>query len=371
MALRALTNLRPRTTNSAMSEATAKTGIQIVAPDRAEADRAIAAWLLVVAGMVFGAVFIGGLTRLTESGLSMTDWRPLTGWLPPMSEAEWREVFERYRLIPEYTMINAGMSLDEFKGIFWLEYIHRVWGRLIGVAFALPFVWFMLTRRVDRTLFPILLGLFLLGGLQGGIGWFMVTSGLSERTDVSQYRLALHLGVAIVIYILLLRTAFWLRRGRLAPNVEMASARRPYWWLLGLIGVTLISGAFVAGTNAGMTYNTFPLMDGALVPSYIYDTSPIWLAAFEDITTIQFNHRLLAIVTLGLVAWLWLSSRREVATIQRAASVVLFFTALQVVLGIATLLSVVRIELASLHQCGAVALITAVLVAQEQLSRRV
>lgn len=355
-----------------MSSDLSSTQASISPSARQVADQRIATWLFVVAGMIFGAVVIGGLTRLTESGLSITDWRPLTGWLPPLSDSEWASVFERYKLIPEYYMLNAGMTVDDFKNIFWLEYIHRVWGRLIGLVFALPFIWFVLTRQVDRALLPILLGLFILGGMQGGVGWFMVMSGLSERTDVSQYRLALHLGVALLIYVLVIRTAFWLRRGRKAPAVDNRGLRRPFWCLLGLIGVTILSGAFVAGLNAGMTYNTFPLMDGDLVPPYLYDMSPLWLAAFEDIATVQFNHRLLAIITLlvSLAIWVWGRTRAGNSDLRIASGVVAVVAIGQITLGIATLLSVVQIELASLHQCGAVVLMTAVLWAIERLSRQ-
>jgi len=354
-----------------MTDAVAPTSAETFSHRDLNADRKIATWLFVVAGMVFGAVVIGGLTRLTESGLSITDWRPLTGWLPPMSDAEWMSVFERYKRIPEYFMLNAGMTVDEFKEIFWLEYIHRVWGRLIGVVFALPFLWFLVTRRVDRQLFPILLGLFLLGGMQGGVGWFMVSSGLAERTDVSQYRLALHLGIALMIYVLIIRTAFWLRRGRQAPDPASRGLRRPFWCLLVLIGVTIISGAFVAGLNAGMTYNTFPLMDGDLVPGYLYEMSPAWLSAFEDIATVQFNHRLLAMMTLAVVLWVfvWSIASGRPRAVKQAGGAIAIVAVCQVTLGIATLLSVVRIDLASLHQCGAVVLLTTVLWALEKLSR--
>lgn len=339
--------------------------------DGAAYDPLLARWLFVVAAMVFGAVVIGGLTRLTESGLSITDWRPLTGWLPPFGENAWRAVFERYKQIPEYRELNAGMSLAEFKGIFWLEYVHRLWGRMIGLVFALPFAWFLVTKRIDRQVFPILVGLFLLGGVQGGIGWYMVQSGLAERLDVSQYRLALHLGVALLIYVLTLRTAFWLRRGRAAPSVNHAGWRQAFWLVLAVVGVTIVSGAFVAGLNAGLTYNTFPMMDGQLVPDFIYTMSPAWLSMFEDIATVQFNHRLLAIVSLALVFALLIASLRPgVAPAIRFATILSAAAATaQAVLGIATLLSVVRIELAVVHQSGAVILITVLVWGIDRLER--
>ncbi len=322
------------------------------------ADRSVAAWLFIVAGMVFAMVIVGGLTRLTESGLSMTDWRPVTGWLPPLDEAAWQRVFDGYRQIPEYTQLNAGMTLDEFKNIFWLEYLHRLFGRTIGIVFFVPFFWFAARRMLDRPLFWMLAGLLALGALQGGIGWYMVSSGLSERTDVSQYRLALHLGVAVVIYILLLRLALWLRHGR--PAIMSNNWLNATRTLLGLAFVTTIAGAFVAGLNAGMTYNTFPLMDGELVPSNIYDTSPAWSAAFEDVTTVQFNHRVLASVTLLTILGAWIVAVRSGGKplICKPVGFAACAALLQYLLGVSTLLSVVRIDLAVLHQAGAMVLIT-------------
>ena len=342
-----------------------------VRPAMVNADRSVARWLLAVAAMVFGAVVIGGLTRLTESGLSITDWRPITGWLPPLGEAEWQATFDGYKRIPEYRELNAGMTLNEFKGIFWLEYIHRLWGRLIGVVFAVPFVWFAVTRRIDQRLFAILSGLFLLGGLQGGIGWYMVSSGLADRTDVSQYRLALHLGVALLIYVCLLSTVFWLRRGRAAWSRDTAGWRRILWCLLVLVSVTVVSGAFVAGLNAGMTYNTFPLMDGELVPSYLYEGSPAWRAAFDDIATVQFNHRFLAVTTLLAIVAAWVASRGRLreSFVKWTFTVVAVVALAQVSLGIATLLSVVAIELAVLHQAGAVVLITVIIWSIDRIGR--
>jgi len=333
-------------------------------------DRAIANWLFAVAGMVFVMVVIGGLTRLTESGLSITNWRPVTGWLPPMSDASWEKLFAGYRQIPEYIELNAGMTLAEFKEIFWLEYIHRLWGRLIGVAFFVPFLWFAVRRRLDGPVFAGLAGLLLLGALQGGIGWYMVSSGLSERTDVSQYRLALHLGVAVAIYIALLRLGLWLRHGR--PAARASGWRSALHGVLVLAFVTLVAGAFVAGTNAGMTYNTFPLMDGELIPSAIYDTEPGWLAAFEDITTIQFNHRLLATLTFAAVIGCWIAAARSSCktTVCRPVGYVAAAALVQYLLGVSTLLTVVRIDLAVLHQAGALVLITALVMAVEAVSRQ-
>lgn len=324
-------------------------------------QRAIAFWLLAVAAMVFAMVVIGGLTRLTHSGLSMVDWKPVTGWFPPMTEAEWLAVFQQYQKFPEYREVNAGMTLAEFKGIFWLEFIHRLWGRLIGVAFAIPFVVFLLKGWIDRRLTPKLLLMFVLGGLQGVLGWYMVKSGLVDRPDVSQYRLTAHLGAALLIYAYMLWVAF----GLLAPVAPPAPPRisRFAAVLAAMVFVVALSGGFVAGLDAGFAYNTFPLMDGELIPEHLFAVTPLYLSFFEDVTTVQFTHRLLAIVTAALVGVFWFAaSRAPLAPRARLAShVLLVAVGVQVTLGIATLLLIVPVPLASAHQAGAVVLLTAAL----------
>ncbi len=263
----------------------------------APASRAIALWLLFCCGMVFAMAVIGAITRLTESGLSMVEWKPLIGMLPPLSEAEWNRVFGLYQATPEYRYINAGMSLDEFKHIFFWEWFHRLWGQLIGFAFLLPFLWFWATKRIPKGLMPKLLGLFLLGGLQGGIGWFMVVSGLVDRPSVSHYRLALHLGVAFTIFGLML----WVALGLLDPKPESGRSgaapalRRHAGLALGLVAVTVAWGAFVAGLDAGMIYNTWPLMGGHLVPEDMWFLDPAALNFVENHAGVQFTHRWLAI----------------------------------------------------------------------------
>lgn len=326
--------------------------------------RWIGGWLLAVAVMIVLMVVLGGLTRLTESGLSITNWRPVTGWLPPLSHAEWQAEFARYKQIPEYKLINNGMDLAGFKGIFWLEYLHRLWGRLIGLAFAIPFVTFLVRRWVDRPLAKRLAVMLALGALQGGIGWWMVSSGLVDRTDVSQYRLAVHLlmALAILSYIL------WTAVGVLAPpgSARGADDRRLGGWALvlaGLVFVTIGAGAFVAGTNAGMSYNTFPLMEGHLVPPGYFFKQPWWINFFENIATIQFDHRLLATATvLAALAFAVVAWRRGVTGRARtAAALVGGIAATQYALGIATLLSVVWLPVASVHQLGAVLLLCSVI----------
>ncbi len=327
-------------------------------------DRPVGLWLIACAAMVFAMAVIGAITRLTESGLSIMEWAPVTGALPPLDQAEWQRLFEIYQQIPEYREVNAGMSLDEFKTIFWWEYIHRLWGRLIGLVFLVPFLWFLATRRLRRDLVWPLLAIFLLGGLQGGMGWFMVASGFAERTDVSQYRLAAHLMLAVAIYIALLWVAF----GLLAPQASRGSKdvpglRRGVMLLAALILVTIASGAFVAGLNAGLIYNTFPLMGGDLVPTEYGSATPWTASHFEEPATVQFNHRVLAVTTALTAIGLWLWSLRAGPAPPAAAAMtlVLLVALLQVGLGIATLLAVVPVWLAALHQAGALLLLTATL----------
>ena len=328
-------------------------------------DRAVAIWLLVCGAMIFAMAVIGAITRLTESGLSIMEWAPLRGTLPPLSDDEWRRVFALYREIPEYREMNAGMTLGEFKTIFWWEYVHRLWGRLIGVVFAVPFVVFLVRGRIRRALMPHLVAMFVLGGLQGLLGWYMVASGFADRTDVSQYRLVAHLSAAVLIYGYVLWVAF----GLLAPMPEVSRdhgagrLRGGLVLALALVALTIVSGGFVAGLNAGFTYNTFPLMDGDLVPEGYADLWPWWLNLFENLAAVQFNHRALAVITLGVVAGLWLWARRVGLARQARSAVHVMFAmaALQVVLGVSTLLLVVPVWLGAAHQAGALLLLTATL----------
>jgi cytochrome c oxidase assembly protein subunit 15 len=322
--------------------------------------RTIGVWLLAVAGMVFAMVVLGGFTRLTESGLSMVDWRPLTGWLPPLSQEAWEQAFGAYQQFPEYRKVNTGMTLAEFKGIYWLEYLHRLWGRLIGVAFALPLLFFLVKGWIDRRLAWKLSGVFLLGGLQGVLGWYMVESGLIDRPDVSPYRLAAHLGLALLIYGYIL----WMAFGLLAPPRGAASAspaaRRGVIAVAGLVLVTAVAGGFVAGLDAGFAYNTFPLMDGELVPRQLFAATPMWRSFFEDVTTAQFTHRVLAMLTLLAVpAFRWsLRGRHLAPTARRAANLLTGWVFVQFALGVATLLSIVAVPLALAHQASAMILWT-------------
>ena len=307
-------------------------------------------WLLVVAAMIFFMIVLGALTRLTESGLSMVEWRPVTGWLPPMSDAAWQAELQKYLSSPQGRLINRGFSVDEFRQIFWLEFIHRLWGRLIGVAFALPLAWFWLRGQLTPALKPRLLALLVLGGLQGALGWAMVASGLIDRPAVSHYRLAAHLLLAVALY----AYTVWLilELGPQGAQHADGKTRRKATALIGLLLVVMTWGALMAGLRAGTSHNTFPTMSGYWIPPGLFDQSPWWINFFENGTTIQFVHRWLAkLLVLGVLALAWRARRPET---RLAAAMAL----LQLGLGIATILSGVDIALATAHQAGAVLLLT-------------
>ncbi len=324
--------------------------------------RPIAWWLLVCAGMVFVMVVLGGATRLTGSGLSMVEWKPLTV-LPPLNDAEWLAEFQNYQTSPEFQKKNSWMTVEDFKDIYWLEYIHRLWGRLIGVVFAVPFAWFAFKRALDRPLTLKLAGIFALGGAQGVLGWFMVASGLQDRPDVSQYRLAAHLILAFIVYAFILWVAMdLLRAARRTPsprNHDIRFARLTVGVAAAVLLVSF-SGAFVAGLNAGFIYNTFPLMAGQLIPDGLYGPQPWYLAIFEDIKTVQFNHRVLAITLVGLIiATWWIARPLNLNTRARGlVNRLVIMAALQVALGISTLVLVVPFGPALAHQAGALILFT-------------
>ena len=321
----------------------------------------IALWLLSLCAMVFVMVILGGVTRLTHSGLSMVEWRPLTGWLPPLSESEWRDAFGKYQRFPEYRDLNYAMSLNGFKSIYWYEYLHRLWGRLIGVAFVLPFAVFALRGWLDRSLVGRLLFAFVLGGLQGLLGWYMVQSGMTDEPDVSQYRLVAHLGAAFVIFGYLL----WLALSLLAPGVGRAkdpgrrSLARFAVAVTGLILLMALSGGFVAGLDAGLdagfVYNTFPLMEGRLIPDYLFEATPWYLNPFENIIAAQFVHRGLGVAVVAAVVVLWSRAGGPAldAGARRAVNMATFVVLVQAALGIATLVLVVPVALGAAHQAGA------------------
>jgi cytochrome c oxidase assembly protein subunit 15 len=322
---------------------------------------AVRLWLLVVAALIFAMVSLGGATRLTGSGLSITEWQPIMGAVPPLSEAAWLEAFEKYKQIPQYELVNRGMSLGAFKLIYWWEWTHRFLGRLIGVAFLVPFLCFLAIGRLSRPLRWQLGGIFVLGGLQAFIGWYMVSSGLAERISVSQYRLALHMTLAVALFGAVLWVALSLgRTGTVrASAVRFGRLEAAAAGIAGLVLLQVAAGAFVAGLKAGSGWNTWPLMDGALIPRGLGAMSPWWLNPFENALTAQFNHRLIAYAIAAAVLWhLWSLHGAGVASPQRRSAAILAGAVLaQAGLGIWTLLAHVPIPLALLHQAGAVALL--------------
>ncbi|MCH9050707.1 MAG: COX15/CtaA family protein [Proteobacteria bacterium] len=322
--------------------------------------------------MIFAMVVIGGVTRLTQSGLSMVEWKPLLGIVPPLGDGEWRELFREYQRYPEYRVLNSAMTLDDFKLIFWFEYTHRLWGRLIGLVFLVPFLTFLARGRIGKRLGLHLAVIFALGALQGLLGWYMVKSGLIKDPTVSQYRLAAHLAAAFAIYAYILWIALGLLAGRAvrARRSGVRGLKRLAVFVIALVSLTVMSGAFVAGIDAGLGYNTFPLMGGRWVPDEIFLLDPPMANFFENAATVQFNHRVLGILTLATIILLWLVSRRfELpARARLALGLTLAMAVLQLALGIATLLLVVPVSLAAAHQAGALALFTLTLVAVHELS---
>ena len=319
----------------------------------------VALWLLLCCAMVFIMALIGAITRLTESGLSITEWNPVMGAIPPLNEADWNRAFADYQKIPQYQILHRGMTMDEFRGIFFWEWIHRLWGRIIGLVFAVPFIWFAYRRQLDRALAFRLVTIFAIGGLQGFIGWFMVKSGLEVRTSVSPWRLALHLGFALFIYALILRIALDLLN---RPRVRIARRYRVMGRIvLAFLTVTMVWGAFVAGLHAGEAYNTWPLMDGDVLPDAAFTILPRWVNVFENLALVQFVHRWLAPVTAVLVL-LWAYGLSRTGTSRQWPVAVAMMAILQIGLGLMTLLTHVNIVLATLHQAGAITLLTLVLV---------
>ena len=316
--------------------------------------RAIAAWLYSCAAMVFAMVVLGGLTRLTGSGLSMVDWRPVAGILPPLDAAAWQALFDQYKTTPEFRRVNFWMTVDDFRSIFWLEYLHRLWGRLIGLVFGLPLAYFLIRRWIGPVLGLRLAVLFVLGGAQGLLGWYMVKSGLVDRPEVSQYRLAAHLMLAVVLYGYLLWIALGIRARR---------ARQPRYGVhLGLViaatALTMTWGALVAGLDAGHIYPTFPLMDGKAVPDEILTMSPWPSDLTENAATVQFLHRVLAIALVAVVLALWWRGRGALRRRARALEWLAAAALIQAGLGIATLLAGVPAALAAAHQAGGLVLLS-------------
>jgi len=330
------------------------------------ARRQIATWLFTVCALIFAMVVLGGVTRLTRSGLSMVEWKPLLGILPPLTEQAWLDTFAKYKQFPEFRHINMSMDLEGFKSIFWFEYWHRVLGRLIGVAFFVPFGWFWLRGKLTRALAPQLATMFVLGGMQGLLGWFMVKSGLVDVPHVSPYRLTAHLSLAIAIfgYIMWVALAIALPARAYADTTSADYFRRRVLAVLLLVCLMIISGGFVAGTKAGFVYNTFPTMNGAWFPPGLYEASPFYVNLFEDLTTVQFNHRIIAYIIIGAIIALSVFIYRSTTqtSLRYAIYGLLAALTLQVTLGISTILSHVMVPVAAAHQGGALILLTATII---------
>lgn len=339
----------------------------------APTSKTIVMWLYGVACLVVLMIIVGGATRLTDSGLSITEWKPILGAIPPLNDADWQAAFEKYKQIPEYQLVNKNISLDGFKTIFWWEWGHRFLGRFIGLAFGIPFLYFLVRGALTKQLALRLFGILLLGGLQGAIGWYMVMSGLVDRVDVSPYRLALHLTVAFIILGLLIWVAL-----DLSSPAQKFGARHQMTPLsffagltVGLLLVQVVVGAFVAGTKAGLAYNTWPDMNGEWIPTDLANLTPWYRNLFEDITTIQFNHRLIAYI-IGLIVLInfgvALLNRHRRAQVILSSLFLVLVIAGQIALGIWTLLNAVPITLGVAHQ-GLGALVFAVAVRHWHLTR--
>lgn len=337
---------------------------------RPDADRRVVGWWLIACcALIFAMVVIGGVTRLTESGLSIVHWEPIGGAIPPLDQADWQRLFADYQHSPQYHQLNQGMSLDEFRTIFWWEYVHRLWGRLIGLVFLVPLVWFAASGRLERRLRLPLAGIFVLGGLQGALGWWMVASGLRDVPWVSPYRLTAHLALALLIYAVTL----WIALDLLRPRATAAppGLRRAAFAIIALVFTTILAGGFVAGTGAGLIYNSFPWMGDGLIPSDYRDPAlGLIRNALENLAAVQFHHRVLAITTVIAVIAFWLAARRHgLGTGARhALTALLAMALLQAGLGISTLLLRVPIALAAPHQAGAVALLTLAVLSAHALS---
>ncbi len=339
-----------------------------------EAQKPVVAWLTLVGLMVFCMIIVGGATRLTHSGLSIVEWEPLVGTIPPLDQEDWDEVFDEYKTSPEYQQVNFGMSLDEFKVIFWWEYFHRLLGRLIGLVFFIPLLYFAIRRKINGSLAKRLFGIFVLGGLQGGMGWYMVASGLVDDPRVSQYRLTAHLGIAFLIF----GAIVWTALSVMYPSKTNMSqpVRRMFRFAVAInviIFLMVVSGGFVAGIRAGLAYNTWPLMGNSFIPPDIFILTPGWRNFFENMATVQFDHRIIAYVLALLVPIFWFKVRRRDVSPQTVIAtntlLVLVFT--QIVVGISTLLHHVPVTLGVAHQgIGSLVFVTSLWVTHSLISRR-
>ena len=335
----------------------------IAAPNFWKSRTAVGAWLLAVALVILGMITVGGLTRLTGSGLSITEWKPIMGALPPLNEAQWADAFAKYQQIPQYRLENHGMTLEAFKGIFWWEWAHRLLGRLLGVVFFVPFVWFAFVGAIKKSEWPRMLLLFALGGLQGFIGWWMVTSGFEVRTSVSQYRLAIHLGAALLLLVAILWIALEYLRGPASDGEQKSKAGKGRakggFVFVALVYFQMLLGALVAGLHAGLVYNTWPDMNGHVFPESPFFSSPWWINFFENDGLAQFDHRIGAYIVASFAAYIYVRGVRLTGFAKTSAKTIAVITVWQIFLGIATLLMQAPEHLAAAHQVTAALLLCA------------
>ena len=334
---------------------------------------AIYIWLLTITAMVLGIIVIGGLTRLTDSGLSMTDWRPLLGIIPPLNSSSWQTVFEMYKLTPEFKIVNKNMNLEEFKYIFWWEWFHRVFARMIGIVFLVPLIYFIFRKQLSSTLYIRLSVVFVFGLFQALVGWWMVKSGLSENPYVSPYRLTFHLINALIIFSMLLWIAMDYRY-----SIKINFISKPFtneffiFVSIILIYLTIASGGFMAGTNSGQSFNTFPLMNGKIFPDDYHMQDYGIYNIFENTVAINFNHRWLSIFVFFYIVFICFKfikfNNKNLPKI--LVYLILFFLTLQVLLGVLTLLSNVYLPLASLHQTNSILLLSTLLISYHQFKYR-
>ncbi|MFG1464636.1 COX15/CtaA family protein [Xanthobacter sp. DSM 24535] len=331
--------------------------------------KAVRLWLYAVAALIVVMIVVGGATRLTESGLSITEWKPVTGALPPLSQADWQAEFEKYKTIPQYEILNKGMGLEGFKRIFWWEWGHRLLGRLIGFAFLLPFLYFAIRGVLRGPLLVKCLGLFVLGGLQGAVGWWMVASGLAARTSVSQYRLAVHLTLACIILAAIVAVGRSLTAAR--QEKVPGSLRAGAVALVGLVLLQIFAGGLVAGLDAGMTFNTWPLIDGRFIPAaaQLGVLDPAWRNLFENVLTVQFVHRMIAYTIFAAAFLHAMNARRTGGWVAREAWGVFALVCCQALLGILTLVFVVPMDIALTHQFGAAVVLIAATLHASDLAR--
>ncbi len=325
----------------------------------------VTVWLLVICAMIYSVIAIGGYTRLTQSGLSMVDWRPISGVLPPLTQTQWIAEFEHYQQFPEYKTVNIDLSLQGFKRIFWIEYTHRMAGRLVALAFLIPFLFFQFRGYFSIAMSLRLIAVFLVGGLQGLLGWYMVRSGMVSDPSVSQYRLAAHLSLAVLLYSYVL----WLSIGLICKKFRLGYPERSRQLsagiaiCIGLVAIMLVSGGFMSGTRAGFVVNTYPRMNGEWIPDMLFSLTPLWVNLFENVIAIQFTHRWVAFALVMATAIVWFQRfSMDRSAVRILLDIAMIVVICQFCLGVATLVSRVQLPIALAHQSGFVMLLSILII---------